>query len=365
MTIPWGYIRQFGVVTIGPQAVRLAPVVAELRARPAAGLDPWPARCAAVVGAPGDGDWQVVRFDDPTIAAGAGGRVPDLVVVNLSGAAAGEDLVARVLREVDAPVIALADDDAVLRAALLSGASAVTRIPCDPEVLLLSAQALLENRALRPNLGQSVTVADLSVSVANHTVERAGRKQVLSATEWQLFAFLLAHPERTFSRDELARGAWGPGFGGRHAEIDLYVFRLRRKVERDPRKPRIVETVRYAGYRLGCRPSFGEVDTRAHRAGTAPDGRSTSSLGDVHTWIAAYSDVVDATSRAYERCRHLAAAALDERDAAGAEGELFQLESDLRRARSRLAAWRQRERELMRQEIALRRVRDELGARTA
>jgi DNA-binding response OmpR family regulator len=152
-------------------------------------------------------------------------------------------------------VIALASNDDDLKTALRLGAVLAIRKPFDPELLALSIVASQRHaRPLESVLSEVVAVGDLAVSLANHTIERQGRRQVLSATEWQLFAFLLGRPGRTVGRDELARGAWGPGFRGRDAQIDLYVYRLRRKVELDPRHPRILETVRHGGYRLSAAP---------------------------------------------------------------------------------------------------------------
>lgn len=165
-----------------------------------------------------------------------------------------EDIVEHLFSVSEVPMVAIADDDEGVKAALQLGAALGLRVPSDLEVLVLSMRALLQQRPLPATLNHRLKVGDLVVHLANHTVERRGRRQVLSPTEWQLFAFLLAHPERTFDREQLACGAWGEGFGGRHAEIDLYVFRLRRKVEARPRQPLLVETVRNFGYRLTVVP---------------------------------------------------------------------------------------------------------------
>ena len=178
----------------------------------------------------------------------------DVVLVNWSDVQRRSDDVDHMFEVLDVPMVAMADDDDGVKAALRRGVSVGLRKPVDPEVVSLSISALLQQRPLVPVLQHRVALGDLVVHLANHTVERHGRRQVLSPTEWQLFAFLLAHPDRTFGREQLARGAWGEGFEGRRAEIDLYVFRLRRKVERAPRKPLLIETVRNHGYRLTAVP---------------------------------------------------------------------------------------------------------------
>jgi two-component system OmpR family response regulator len=189
------------------------------------------------------------RFDDLTAVIAAGHA--ELMVFSLADVPVPRDELGALLAAVDVPIVALVDDLAEQKRALRVGASLAITKPLDPELLALSIQALLRRgRALTSVLSETATVSDLTVQVANHTIERGGRRQVLSPTEWQLFAFLLAHPGRTFSRDQLVEGAWEIDCGGRRAQIDLYVYRLRRKVERDPRHPEIIKTVRHHGYRL-------------------------------------------------------------------------------------------------------------------
>jgi DNA-binding response OmpR family regulator len=174
-----------------------------------------------------------------------------MLVLSFADVAVCHADLSRMLSLIDGPVVVLTEHDRDLKTALRLGASLAMRKPFDPELLQLSLLALMRRReSFRWVFTESTTLIDLKVRVANHTIERNGRRQVLSPTEWQLFAFLLAHPGRTFSRSQLSEGAWGIPHGGRIAQIDLYVYRLRKKVERDPRNPQIITTVRHEGYRL-------------------------------------------------------------------------------------------------------------------
>jgi two-component system response regulator MtrA len=200
--------------------------------------------------------WRPQGFDRAAtvlIALDAGSV--DVVLLNWADVERRSDDVDYLFATADVPMVALAESDDGIKAALRRGVSLGLRKGCDPEMLTLSITAMLQQRALTPVLHRRVALGDLVVHLANHTVERLGRRQVLSPTEWQLFAFLLGHPERTFDREQLARGAWGDGFGRRRAEVELYVCRLRRKVERTPRRPVLVETVRNSGYRLSVSPA--------------------------------------------------------------------------------------------------------------
>ena len=63
--------------------------------------------------------------------------------------------------------------------------------------------------------------------------------------------FLVRHPGRTFTRDQLLDKVWGADYNGDVRTVDLHVRRLRTKVEEDPSDPRLIQTVWGVGYRLG------------------------------------------------------------------------------------------------------------------
>ncbi len=194
---------------------------------------------------------------------------PDLIIVSFPDLGDGEAALSLLRQAVDTPILAFVQSAEETKLALRSGADYDLPKPFDPEVFKVAVEAVLRrgsgsttNPSLLP-AAEPVIVQDLKVYPDRRTVERDGRRQTLSQTEWQLFAFLLRQPGRTFSRRELAAGAWGPGYASRSGQAELYVSRVRRKVERDAQRPRIIETVRGAGYRL-------ILDPEARRALEAP-----------------------------------------------------------------------------------------------
>jgi len=78
-----------------------------------------------------------------------------------------------------------------------------------------------------------------------------GESVELTPTEWGILVALAQVPGRVYSRYELINRVRGYEFSGYERTIDSHVKNLRRKIEADPRSPRIVETVLGAGYRLG------------------------------------------------------------------------------------------------------------------
>lgn len=95
--------------------------------------------------------------------------------------------------------------------------------------------------------GQGVLVID----EARHEVTLRGQVVELTPTEWSLLTALTSAPGRVFSRSELINRVRGYEFDGYERTVDSHVKNLRRKLEIDPRDPRMVKTVLGAGYRLG------------------------------------------------------------------------------------------------------------------
>ena len=72
----------------------------------------------------------------------------------------------------------------------------------------------------------------------------------LTPNESLLLSVLVDHPGIVLTREQLAAAAWGKGFEGRRSEVELYVSRLRRKLQQLRRGSRLIETVRGRGYRF-------------------------------------------------------------------------------------------------------------------
>ena len=91
----------------------------------------------------------------------------------------------------------------------------------------------------------------LVIDDERHQATVRGAVVELTPTEWGILVALAGVPGRVYSRFELINRVRGYEFEGYERTIDSHVKNLRRKVERDPAAPEIVETVLGAGYRLG------------------------------------------------------------------------------------------------------------------
>jgi DNA-binding response OmpR family regulator len=173
--------------------------------------------------------------------------VLDLMLPDLDGL----EVCRRLRRVADVPVVMLtalgAEEDRV--AGLEHGADDYVGKPFSPRELALRVDSVLRRSGERASEGpQQLVDGDLVVDVPAHVVTRAGEPLALTAREFDLLRFLLAHPGTAYSRDELLQQVWGWTFGDQ-STVTVHVRRLREKVERDPTRPERLVTVWGVGYR--------------------------------------------------------------------------------------------------------------------
>ncbi len=90
----------------------------------------------------------------------------------------------------------------------------------------------------------------LRIDAGRRTVELNGRAIRLTYVEFELLRALAAHPGRVYSRKMLLEALWGGSDYREPRTIDVHVRHLREKIEREPREPELILTVRGAGYRF-------------------------------------------------------------------------------------------------------------------
>jgi two-component system, OmpR family, response regulator RegX3 len=96
-------------------------------------------------------------------------------------------------------------------------------------------------------------VGGLRLDFARHEVRLDGEPVQLTPSEFKLLALLAERPGEVFSRAEIMRHLWGSEHVGDEHPADVHVSNIRRKIERDPGRPKRLLTVRGAGYKLSVR----------------------------------------------------------------------------------------------------------------
>jgi two-component system copper resistance phosphate regulon response regulator CusR len=178
------------------------------------------------------------------------------------------------------PILMLTARDAVEDriTGLDHGADDYLTKPFEFRELLARLRALLRRSGeLRP---AKITVADLVLDTGAQSASRGGRAIVLTTKEYALLEYLARNTGRVVGRAEISEHVWDETFDPFSNLIEVYINRLRRKIDGDSPKP-LLHTRRGAGYVLGSASDSTVVDGTEETA-SSRRGKASSSMRKSH-----------------------------------------------------------------------------------
>ncbi len=197
------------------------------------------------VGVATDGEEALVQMDE---------RAPDLLVLDwMLPKVSGIEVCRRVRGRSETrnlPVIMLTarGEEADRVRGLDMGADDYVTKPFSMTELSARIRAVL--RRIRPGLAEDrVRQGDIVIDRVAHRVKRDGREVHLGPTEFRLLDYLMQHPGRVFSREQLLDAVWGSDVYVEARTVDVHIGRLRKALNKDTEADPI-RTVRSAGYSL-------------------------------------------------------------------------------------------------------------------
>ena len=121
--------------------------------------------------------------------------------------------------------------------------------PFGTRELVARVKAVLR-RFERPTVPSLVKFENIEIDAGAMQLRVDGELVTTTATEFRLLDYLARHPGRVFSRDHLLDAVWGDARFVTPRSVDVYVRRIREKIEADAETPRYLKTMRGAGYRF-------------------------------------------------------------------------------------------------------------------
>ncbi len=145
---------------------------------------------------------------------------------------------------------ALADEEDLVRG-FEAGADDYMKKPFSPRELLARIEAQFRRDTMAPTAPQVMELpGDIKVDLARLEVHRDGETIPLTPREGDILSYLIQHNDRVVTREDLLLDVWH--YQSANVEtrtVDIHIVGLRRKVEPEPSKPQLIETVRGKGYR--------------------------------------------------------------------------------------------------------------------
>lgn len=197
------------------------------------------------------GEYETVWAENASSAIDACRRPVDVILLDIMLPDVNGVELCRTLRSlVYCPILFIScidDEDTVIRALETGGDDYLVK-PFSNKMLLARIQANLRRIENTPHEPELLRLPHFCVNTGEHTLMARGQLFHLSSIEYDVLMYIIKHPCRTISLDEIYESVWNAPSHGDVRTVISHIYNLRKKIEIDPKKPQIIRSVRGFGY---------------------------------------------------------------------------------------------------------------------
>jgi two-component system, OmpR family, response regulator RegX3 len=180
---------------------------------------------------------------------------PDLVVLDVGlPDISGVEVCRRIRRESSVPIMFLTarQEEVDKVVGLDAGGDEYITKPIGIAELAARVRAMLRRsgKAATQSAPTQFRIEGVLLDADSHRVEVHGQEMALTPREFDLLQLLMSNAGRAMSRQQMLDTVWGTDWFGDENVVEVFIRQLRRKIEDDPDRPRLIETVRGVGYRF-------------------------------------------------------------------------------------------------------------------
>ena len=180
-------------------------------------------------------------------------KKPDILVLDLMlPGISGLDVCRQIRKDSDTPILMLTarDEETDRLVGLELGADDYVSKPFSPREVVARVKVILRRTRKTTEKTEPFRVGKFTVDTAGYSVSADGVTLDLTPTEYKIFELLASRPGQVFTRFQMVEQVQGVAFEGYERTIDAHVKNLRRKIDDNPKDPRIIQTVYGVGYKF-------------------------------------------------------------------------------------------------------------------
>ena len=184
---------------------------------------------------------------------------PDLIILDIMMSDLdGIEVCQELHRKISTPIIFLSCKSTPMDKSigLIAGGDDYMSKPFDGIELVARVKAHLRRNRLLVNSYSTVNTlsySGLTIDLSSYTVTANGQTVILSPKEFQLLVLMAQNPDTVLSNEQLFQSLWAAESFGDHRTVMVHISNIRKKIEKDPRNPIFIHTIKGVGYRFNTR----------------------------------------------------------------------------------------------------------------